>query len=136
MHSVFDAKRRLNFLCPLPLDLDEAALIDGCSLAQVFRHVALFLARAGIVVAAILSFLFSWSNLIFGVVLVGRQTRPLLVAVYNVLTFEQIAWGSLAAAALIVILPVLVLSVFAQRGILAGFATGGVNGRRPHWSIT
>jgi len=118
----------IGFFESLPLELEEAALIDGCSLPQVFRHIALPLARPGIVVAGILSFIFSWNNFIFGVVLAGRQTRPLPVAVYNVLTFEQIAWGPLAAAALVVTLPVLVLSVFAQRGILAGFAAGGVKG--------
>jgi len=48
-------------------------------------------------VAAILSIIFSWNNFIFGVVLAGRETRTLPVAVYNVLTFEQLSWGPLAA---------------------------------------
>jgi multiple sugar transport system permease protein len=47
-------------------------------------------ARSG----AILAFIFSWNNLIFGVVLAGRETSTLAVAVYNVLTFEQISWGA------------------------------------------
>ena len=62
------------------------------------------------------------------VVLAGRTTRTLPVAVYNVLTFEQIAWGPLAAAALIVTLPVLILTVFIQREIVAGLTAGGVKG--------
>ena len=63
---------------------------------------ALPLAQPGIVVRRILSFIFSWNNFIFGVVLGGKDTRTLPVAVYNVLTFEQLAWGPLAAAALLV----------------------------------
>ena len=52
--------------------------------------------------AAILSFIFSWNNFVFGAVLGGSDTRTLPVAVYNVLTFEQLAWGPLAAAAILV----------------------------------
>ncbi len=118
----------IGFFETLPMELEEAALIDGCNLWQGFRYIALPLARPGIVVAFILSFIFSWNNFIFGVVLAGRETRTLPVAVYNVLTFEQIAWGPLAAAALIVTLPVLILTVFIQREIVAGLTAGGVKG--------
>lgn len=112
----------------LPPELEEAALVDGCSLWQRFRHVALPLARPGITVAAILAFIFSWNNFIFGAVLAGRTTRTLPVAVYNVLTFEQVAWGPLAAAALLVTLPVLVLTMLVQKEIVGGLTAGGVKG--------
>jgi multiple sugar transport system permease protein len=118
----------IGFFESLHPDLEEAALIDGASLWQAFRHIALPLSRPGIVVAAILAFIFSWNNFIFGVVLAGRETRTLPVAVYNVLTFEQISWGPLAAAALLVTLPVLILTVFIQREIVGGLAAGGVKG--------
>jgi multiple sugar transport system permease protein len=118
----------IGFFETLPMELEEAALIDGCNLWQGFRYIALPLARPGITVAFILSFIFSWNNFIFGVVLAGRETRTLPVAVYNVLTFEQISWGPLAAAALVVTLPVLILTVFVQREIVAGLTAGGVKG--------
>jgi multiple sugar transport system permease protein len=118
----------IGFFESLPRDLEEAALIDGCTLWQAFRHVALPLARPGITVGAILSFIFSWNNFVFGAVLGGRTTRTLPVAVYNALTFEQIAWGPLAAAALIVTLPVLLLTLVIQKEIVAGLTAGGVKG--------
>lgn len=118
----------IGFFEALHPDLEEAALIDGATLWQAFRHIALPLSRPGIVVAAILAFIFSWNNFIFGVVLAGRETRTLPVAVYNVLTFEQISWGPLAAAALLVTLPVLILTVVIQREIVSGLAAGGVKG--------
>jgi multiple sugar transport system permease protein len=111
-----------------PRELEEAAQIDGASPWAVFRHVALPLARPGIVVGFILAFIFSWNNFIFGAVLAGRETRTLPVAVYNVLTFEQLAWGPLAAAAIIVTLPVLLLTIVIQKEILTGMAAGGVKG--------
>jgi len=110
----------------LPKELEEAALIDGGSAWTLFRYVALPLARPGIVVGTILAFIFSWNNFVFGAVLAGRATRTLPAAVYNVLTFEQLAWGPLAAAAIVVTLPVLLLTIFIQKEIVAGLTAGGV----------
>jgi len=109
-------------------ELEEAALIDGGSVWSTLRYVALPLARPGIVVATILAFIFSWNNFVFGAVLAGRATRTLPAAVYNVLTFEQLAWGPLAAAAIVVTLPVLLLTIFIQKEIVAGLTHGGVKG--------
>nr|WP_238191486.1 carbohydrate ABC transporter permease [Methylobacterium frigidaeris] len=111
-----------------PLELEEAAVIDGASRWQVFRYVALPIAKPGIAVAMILAVIFSWNNFVFGIVLAGRETRTLPVAVYNMISFDQLSWGPLAAAALIVTLPVLVLTVFAQRQIVAGLTAGAVKG--------
>jgi multiple sugar transport system permease protein len=118
----------IGFFETLPHELEEAALIDGCTIWQSFRHVALPLSRPGIVVSLILSVIFSWNNFIFGVVLAGRETRTLPVAVYNVLSFDQLSWGPLAAAGLVVTLPVLILTVFVQREIVVGLTAGGVKG--------
>ena len=118
----------IGFFEGLPPELEEAALVDGATIWQAFRHVALPLARPGITVATILAFIFSWNNFIFGVVLAGRETRTLPVAVYNVLTFEQVSWGPLAAAALLVTLPVLLLTLLMQKEIVAGLTAGGVKG--------
>ena len=118
----------IGFFEDLHPELEEAALIDGCDIWRAFLNVAMPLSRPGIVVAGILAFIFSWNNFIFGVVLAGRETRTLPVAVYSMLTFEQISWGPLAAAALIVTLPVLLLTLFVQRHIVTGLASGGVKG--------
>ncbi|WP_019994433.1 carbohydrate ABC transporter permease [Aureimonas ureilytica] len=109
-----------------PLELEEAARIDGASAWQVFSKVALPIARPGIVVSLILAVIFSWNNFVFGIVLANRETRTLPVAVYNMLSFEQVSWGPLAAAALVVTLPVLILTLLAQRQIVAGLTAGAV----------
>ena len=111
-----------------PLELEEAALIDGATRWQVFRHVAFPIAKPGVTVAFILAVIFSWNNFVFGIVLAGRETRTLPVAVYNMISFEQLSWGPLAAAALIVTGPVLLLTVLAQRQIVAGLTAGAVKG--------
>ncbi|CAM5763805.1 carbohydrate ABC transporter permease [Bosea minatitlanensis] len=110
----------------VPMELEDASRIDGATSWQAFRHVALPLAKPGIVVGGILAFIFSWNNFIFSVVLGGKASRTLPSAVYNSLTFEQISWGPLAAAALLVTLPVLLVTVIAQRQIVAGLSAGGL----------
>ena len=110
----------------VPQELEDAALVDGATSWQSFRHIALPLARPGIVVGGILAFIFSWNNFIFSVVLGSKNTRTLPSAVYNMLTFEQLSWGPLAAAALLVTLPVLLVTVIAQREIVAGLSAGGL----------
>ncbi len=109
-------------------ELEEAALIDGCNVWQAFLRVAMPLSKPGIAVSGILAFIFSWNNFLFGAVLAGKATRTLPVAVYNSLTFEQISWGPLAASALIVTLPALLLTIFFQRQIVTGLAAGGIKG--------
>lgn len=118
----------ISFFEDIHPELEEAALVDGCSLWRAFVSVSMPLARPGIAVAAILAFIQSWNNFIFGAVLAGRETRTLPVAVFNSMTYEQLSWGPLAAAALIVTLPTLLLTIFVQRDIVTGLATGAVKG--------
>ena len=118
----------IGFFETLPQDLEESATIDGCSWWQAFRYIALPLARPGIMVATILSFIFSWNNFVFGIVLTSRETRTLPVAVYNSMSFEQVSWGPLAASALLVTLPVLILTILLQKEIVHGLTAGGLKG--------
>jgi len=118
----------IGFFEGLHPELEEAALVDGCDIWGAFRHVAMPLSRPGIVVAAILSFIHSWNNFIFAVILAGQDTRTLPVAIFSMLNFNQFAWGDLAAAALVVTLPVLVITIVAQRQIIAGMTSGSIKG--------
>ncbi len=118
----------ISFFEEMHPELEEAALTDGCSMWQAFYRVAMPIARPGIAVAAILAFIQSWNNFLFGAVLATRLTRTLPVAVFSALTFEQFSWGPLAAAALVVTLPSLLLTIFVQRDIVTGLAAGSVKG--------
>jgi len=116
----------IGFFEDIPLELEDAALIDGCSYYSAFRRIALPLVRPGIVAAAILSFIFSWNNFLFSVVLAGRHTRTLPIAVFNMIGFEEINWGPLAAAATMITLPVILLTLIVQRHIVSGLTFGAV----------
>jgi multiple sugar transport system permease protein len=116
----------IGFFEDVPADLEDAALIDGCSYFGVFWRVALPLVKPGVVATAILSFVFSWNNFLFSVILAGRETRTLPIAVFNMISYEEINWGTLAAAATMITLPVLLLALVVQRHIVTGLTFGAV----------
>jgi len=118
----------LGFFEGMQAELEDAALIDGCSRFGSFLRVAVPLTRPGIVVSGILAFIFSWNNFIFAVVLAGPRLQTLPVAVFSMMSFEQTNWGPLAAAALLITAPVLILTLTVQRDIVAGLAAGGMKG--------
>jgi multiple sugar transport system permease protein len=118
----------LGFFEGVQQELEDAALIDGCSRFGSFLRVAVPLTRPGIVVSGILAFIFSWNNFIFAVVLAGPRLQTLPVAVFSMMSFEQTNWGPLAAAALLITAPVLILTLAFQRDIVAGLAAGGMKG--------
>ncbi|HWT82192.1 MAG TPA: carbohydrate ABC transporter permease [Candidatus Acidoferrum sp.] len=118
----------IGFFEDVPGELIEAARIDGCSNFAAFLRVALPLVKPGIVATAILSFIFSWNNFLFSLIIAGFKTRTLPIAVYNFLSYEEINWGGLTAAATIITLPVLVLSLFIQKHIVRGLTFGALKG--------
>ncbi len=118
----------IGFFEDVPAELIEAARIDGCSNFAAFLRVALPLVKPGIVATAILSFIFSWNNFLFSLIIAGFKTRTLPIAVYNFLSYEEINWGGLTAAATIITLPVLILSLFIQKHIVRGLTLGALKG--------
>jgi multiple sugar transport system permease protein len=116
------------FFQDIPRELEEAALIDGCSRMGAFVRIVLPLSRPGIVAATILSFISSWNNFIFVLILGGNDTVTLPMAVYGFMSFEDANWGGLMAAATVITVPILVLSLIVQRHLAGGLTVGGVKG--------
>jgi multiple sugar transport system permease protein len=110
----------------VPLELEEAARIDGCSRWRVFTRIALPVCRTSLATATILSFIFSWNNFLFALILTGPDRRTLPVAVFNFISGDEIDWGGLSAAATLITLPILVLILFMQRHIVQGMTAGGL----------
>ena len=116
------------FFESIPRELTEAAVVDGASAMRAFVSVVLPLSGPGIVTASILSFVFSWNNFMFSIVLASSRTRTVPVAIYNFISYAQIDWGGLMAAAVVITLPVLVLAIVTQRYVIRGLTAGAVKG--------
>jgi len=116
------------FFDDLPQDLWEAALVDGAGHARYFFTVAAPLIRTGAAAAAILAFIFSWNQFMFAVVLSGRVTQTVPVAVFQFMSYGSSNWGQITAAAVLITLPVVVISLIVQRWIVTGLTAGAVKG--------
>ena len=112
----------------VPRALEEAAWIDGCTQVEAFFRVALRLSVPGIVTAALLSVIYSWNNFMFSLILSGSNTQTLPVAIFNFVSYAYVDWGGLMAAAVLITLPIILLSIFLQKYLVSGLTAGAVKG--------
>jgi len=118
----------VGFIEAVPVEIEKAALIDGCSLIGVLLRIVVPLTAQGIAATGILAFIASWNNFLFALVLANEGTKTLPVAVLGYIGYNSIQWGTLMAAATFITLPVLVLAFSVQRYIVRGLVAGAVTG--------
>ena len=116
------------FFEDIPADLEEAALVDGTTRTGAFVRVVLPLVTPGVVTAGILAMIFSWNQFLFSLILGGPDTKTVPVAVFNFISYGSINFGGIAAAAVLITLPIILLSLTVQRYIVKGLTAGGVKG--------
>jgi multiple sugar transport system permease protein len=112
----------------VPLEMEEAALLDRAGRWGAFWHVVLPQVRGGLAVTTIFVFLNAWNEFLFAVVLGGNNVRPVTVAMFNFISVEQTQWARLAAGAMVAMAPVIVIGLLAQRHIVKGLTVGAVKG--------
>ncbi|CAH0146769.1 carbohydrate ABC transporter permease [Microbacterium sp. Bi128] len=117
-----------SFFDGIPGELEEAAQIDGTSRIGAFVRVVLPLSVPGIATAAILSFIFSWNNFLFALVLSSQSTRTLPVAIVNFTSYAAVDWGGLMAAAVVITVPVMIVALIAQKYVVSGLTAGATKG--------
>jgi ABC-type glycerol-3-phosphate transport system permease component len=113
----------------LPLEIEDAALMDGATRLQVLRHIVLPLAWPGVATAAILTFLYCWSEFIFALSFTlgpERQTAPVAIALFR--GRYQVPWGQILAAAVLTTLPVVAVVAAFERRIVEGLTAGAMKG--------
>ena len=119
-----------NFFVSIPADIDEAALVDGCTRFQAFRHAVLPLAKPGIAAITVLTFLYSWREFLFAFMVADTmRSKPISVAVYSFVGEVSINWAQLAAASVIAILPTILVVLFFQRYVVDGLTAGALKGQ-------
>lgn len=114
----------------IPIDLEEAGMIDGCGPIQSFLLIALPLARPALAVTALFAFLAGWSDFVFASVLVPApdSAKMLVPGMYSLANSQSVPWGYFAAGAVMIILPVSALFLYLQRFFESGLTLGGVKG--------
>jgi multiple sugar transport system permease protein len=115
-----------SFFMEIPLEVEEAAKIDGCSWWGVLTKIILPLSLPGMAVTLILGFMFSWNAFNYPLRLAGRQTFPVTVGAIQFISYEEVLWGQMAAASIVAIVPQLLLSLGVQKYIVRGLTMGAV----------
>ena len=118
-----------NYFETIPKELEEAALIDGCSKIRAFWHIIVPISIPGFVIAAILSFRFSWNEFVLPIVLSNKPDAMVFqVALYQFISLYRIDWGFLTAGINIALIPIVVLMLFFQKRMIKGMTLGAVRG--------
>ena len=112
----------------LPKALEDSALIDGCTHLQAFLRIMLPISGPGLVTATILTFIASWNNFIFGLVLGSAKTQPLPIAIFHFIADTEVNWGGLMAASVVVTIPIIIVTIILQKYIVEGITAGAVKG--------
>jgi len=116
----------LSFFQSVPTEIKEAATIDGATRLQSFLRIALPLCAPGVAVTTILAAIQSWNNFVFVLIIGGGKTSTLPMATYQFIGFELLDMGGITAAASLITLPILIISVVAQRWLVSGLTMGAV----------
>jgi multiple sugar transport system permease protein len=112
----------------IPIEMEESAMIDGATRQYAFLRIVLPMAGPGIITSATLSFIFSWNNFMFSQVLSMEKTKTLPIAVYNFVSYAEVDWGGVMAAAVAIMAPAIVLTMIFQKFVVKGLTMGAVKG--------
>jgi multiple sugar transport system permease protein len=116
------------FFDEIPIELEEAANLDGCTAAQVFWRISLPLSLPGLVTVAIFVFIFSWNEMLFAMMLSAGDTNTLPVMIPSLIQHTGTLRGEVAAAAVVQTIPVIIFTFIAQRHLLRGLTFGAIKG--------
>lgn len=109
----------------IPPELEQAARLDGASQWTIFRRIYLPLGMPGVAVSAIFSFIFSWNELLYALVLINRTERKTAAVVAtNYMSGYELPWGKIMATGTIIVLPVIVFSLIVSRHMVRGLTMG------------
>ena len=117
-----------SFCRDLPVELEEAAMVEGYPRWQVLRRIVLPLLRPGIVATAVLCFIFAWNEFLFAFMLGGKMVKTLPVAIPTLITTQGVKWGEMAIVGIVALVPILIVVFLLQRHIVRGLTLGAVKG--------
>ena len=116
----------LDFFSELPKDLEEAAMIDGCGHLKAFFFIALPIAAPGLVAVYVLSFIFSWNEFLFVIVLGFRKAMTLPVLIAGSATVRGLEFWKVASLSILAIIPPVILALILSRYIVRGLTLGAI----------
>lgn len=115
-----------SFFREIPREIEESALVDGCSIFRSFRSIALPLVAPGLAATGILTFIFSWNEFLFALILTGSKAVTLPVGITGYMKETGINWGYMTAGGALALVPVIVFTILAQKHLVKGLTMGAL----------
>jgi multiple sugar transport system permease protein len=116
------------YLVMVPKEFEEAAMIDGTTRFGAFLRIVIPILITSLIPISILTFIFSWNDLLFPLILSGPQTKTLTVGILNYIGYESVDWGALCATVMIASVPIIILAVIVQKQLIKGFSAEVLKG--------
>jgi multiple sugar transport system permease protein len=117
-----------SYIEELPKDIHESALVDGAGHLSTLRHIIMPLIGPSIAVTALFTFIFSWNEFLFALLLTRSKIRPFTVIIPSLIGGHAILWGAISAVTLIGLIPEIILIILLQRHLVRGLTLGAIKG--------
>lgn len=118
----------VGFYQEAPFEVEEQSMLDGCNLLQRWFYITTPMVRAGMIATGMLTFVASWNEFLYAVILTIVRAKPLTVLIAGFITDKALVWGPMAAMGTVVILPVVVIMWAMQRDFVSGVSAGALKG--------
>ncbi|MBE0685337.1 MAG: carbohydrate ABC transporter permease [Anaerolineaceae bacterium] len=132
LNTVFDAAfvvwMMRSYFADVPLEMEEAALVDGASHFSAFLKVALPLSVPGIIASALYTIIYSWNDFLFALMLTSPTTKTIPLGILASFSSVEISWGKMAVMSIFAIIPAVIISLFLNRYFVQGLTAGATKG--------
>jgi multiple sugar transport system permease protein len=114
------------FFDVIPREIDEAARVDGCSWFYIFSRITIPISKSGLAATSVFCAVNSWNEFLMALILTGRNTATMPVAIPRLMTPQGTIWGQIAAVGTVVTIPVLIFSIIVQKNMVKGMSMGAI----------
>ncbi len=115
-----------SFFQEIPQEIEESAMVDGCSSFGAFFRIAIPLVAPGLAATGIFTFIFSWNEFLFALILTGTQAQTVPVALTGFIRETGIMWSHMAAAGVLAMVPMIIFTALVQRNLVKGLTMGAI----------
>jgi multiple sugar transport system permease protein len=118
----------IGFYQEAPFEVEEQSMLDGCTLPQRYLYVTTPMVKSGLIATGMLTFVYSWNEFLYAVILTVNRSKPLTVLIAGFITDKALIWGPMAAMGCVVVFPVLLIMWLMQRDFISGISAGALKG--------
>lgn len=118
----------IGFYQEVPYEVEEQSMLDGCNLFQRYFYITTPMVKPGLVATGMLTFVYSWNEFLYAVILTVNKAKPLTVTIAGFITDKGLIWGPMAAMGCAVVFPVLIIMWLMQRDFISGISAGALKG--------